>query len=809
MKPSPIETQFARALILWPARRTLNIGISSDALPREDFAAYARRSPFIRNHLTRWTPAISDDDIEAGIRRYMKRRPWLDQWYADVLAADHIAIHWSDAQPTLDSFGASAWLKLLGFLDEDALLCFDFAHKRIDLESDRLQDHLRHWRTIARCSDFDLDRITSRGLSDLHVHAGGVRLQQSVWLQLMDVDDAWRRFDALRHAYEEDLEAAEPLRPNQQKPWDPSLRFAALEARRHRKTLLQLLGLPVRPREHPQTSGRHWIGWSPTALLNERTLMAKAWREVLDTRPFSLYSTLDAYLAAKHRFTRLCRQPVFEPNVGLKFFNDRYFRRLEAKTDKQPLRAFAKFRQSHRFTMEPIANACAFLAESHPMRRVELRIAPLPRARDYWRFFSLWNRFCEEQLGHWVKATRSEPMSVGFAVHFKRTASRQRRDGQFSAPRNELLLRELDRATAELRLALSCPRNGQKLDALRRVDVAGNERDAVSATFGIHLPLLRGDPEAHKALDNTRKEHQLPWAPYLEHWRRAQRLGRARPSPVDRRLGLTVHAGEDFADHLEGLYQIGGAVFSCGMVAGDGIGHGLALAQSAKTRGQTCPPSAITTVAHALGALCWLYDLSEKSPGSDRDEMRHLSQQIESLVHVAFKFDVAPPVDAVVTAWRLTFEPHKRLPNSPYFKAAREILARVQGRGEAASQLDQTVYLDRQERLQGLIELARQRLCNEIVRRRIVVEMNPSSNARISGAQNSAQSPTAEILGMIANGLIATVNTDNPGVFATCIENEYAALMDSARQAGMPEGQIRDLLERARQYGVERVYWRE
>lgn len=84
--------------------------------------------------------------------------------------------------------------------------------------------------------------------------------------------------------------------------------------------------------------------------------------------------------------------------------------------------------------------------------------------------------------------------------------------------------------------------------------------------------------------------------------------------------------------------------------------------------------------------------------------------------------------------------------------------------------------------------------------------MNPASNLRISGMASTASSPATVLLQKVANGLLACINTDNPAVFASCIENEYALLLDGLRETMNPSA-ARDLLEKARQIGMETLAW--
>jgi hypothetical protein len=110
-------------------------------------------------------------------------------------------------------------------------------------------------------------------------------------------------------------------------------------------------------------------------------------------------------------------------------------------------------------------------------------------------------------------------------------------------------------------------------------------------------------------------------------------------------------------------------------------------------------------------------------------------------------------------------------------------------------------------RLNEAIEVARGRLLDQIRHRRIVVEMNPASNLRVSGASRLRHSPAVALARHSRDGLLACVNTDNPGVLGSRIENEYALLLQGLNEAGESQAGARDLLEQARRVGMDLVYW--
>ena len=114
--------------------------------------------------------------------------------------------------------------------------------------------------------------------------------------------------------------------------------------------------------------------------------------------------------------------------------------------------------------------------------------------------------------------------------------------------------------------------------------------------------------------------------------------------------------------------------------------------------------------------------------------------------------------------------------------------------------------------LENAVAWAQERLLRRLAENGVILEFNPSSNWRVSRSDNTQDIPYIAILDRMKQHVLATVNTDNPGVFATRIENEYAIILDGLMQprpdgSSMPRGQAIAVLERMRRIGLDKVYW--
>jgi hypothetical protein len=267
---------------------------------------------------------------------------------------------------------------LTNHFDPDALLTLDLACRYgIGERPDQL-DQLEQWRTVPRVGDHELAVLWSRGLSDMHVHVGGIRIAQAAWLELM-VDrlgtevrgslariyrDQVRRFDRDTEdaRFERDMEGA----------------------RRARDELLRRVLRGAVPDPLPRVTSRKWWRWSVENLLQERRMLTAAWWHVVNGNyeTGNVLKCLDIYLVHKHRFFHLVRQPAFVSAPGLRHFGERYFSLLRPATSRDKrlalwrsgnhralkTRSSATLRhpygQSTKIRMTPFGDACQYLLKS-------------------------------------------------------------------------------------------------------------------------------------------------------------------------------------------------------------------------------------------------------------------------------------------------------------------------------------------------------------------------------------------------------------------------------------------------------------
>lgn len=737
---------------------------------------------------------LSRTDSDAALQLFLAGCPDYCDWARAAIAPPAISIDWRAGQPTLAPSSIEQWERLCNDIDGDAMLCFDLIDRYGPAAIQRIPE-LSDWKTIPRASDHELRVLHARGLSDLHVHAGGARIPQAAWMDVMDSLENADDLRELNRAYRDD---------------DPARSFIdeIAQARMVRTKLADAVGVSG---SGGGAGGARWWDWSHHRLVPERLLLARAWAVALghddpaDVKDVT--DRLDAYLGHKNRFMALVRQPIFAGTPGLRLFDTRYVGALWRPSAKRTRRRQPIFRSSMRFHTRREANAAAYMLESPHLRRIELRLAPFRRPIDYLLFFKHWNMAVQE-LGGTFSTPQRPALDIRFAVHFLRTA-RPATDATARSGAARQLIDALDRHTAVLRLAYARATGDQVrlLAPLSRIDMAGQERDTQVVAFALHLRLLRDDPEAMASLEDAAAGH--PCAAVLKHWLELRERGLHRPLVDSPRLGITVHAGEDFADVLDGVHQIAAAIEALDLAAGDSVGHGLALAAPVTATLPARGPMLPRGTQH--DSLCWLLHFIE-TRDRDRRFIGLRGDLAAAVVRSGLDIHSADPAadrtaDATADDFIWTYL-HKQRPRKATYDSASRIRQRlveadylsdaVRGRREMPVPLDQV-----RNGLGEAIRWAQAELVRIATDRRIVIELNPASNVRISGADAPSGSPTVALARATEQGLLACVNTDNPGVFSSCIENEYALLLHGLLAAGATQGEARRILETLRRTGME------
>jgi len=758
----------------------------------------------------------SQKDLEFWIRDLLRVEPGMedrhpvDRLYERLSAALALDVSWSATGPIVPAKAVRTWLGALNDFDESFLLCFDLLRGRRTFDSP--PPIPARWRVVTHVGDVQLDALLEGKATDLHVHLSGTRQAGVTWARIMASERGWADFSALGTQFESELGAC----------WAD----VATRAYEDRRLLCRRLSLPS------PVLRTIWREPAPSRILrDEREFLVRALAHVRRERAGPSALTGEAvdeeealwrYVAAKHQFQRCTRQPAFAATPGLTHFDGRFFRATKhnerGRHAARPIGGPPSFRSGKGFARVEHEAAARVLAEEGCLAEVELRISPFDRVADYLAFLSNWQRI--------LSGLREDPAfgqlpDVRFAVHLVRTHGahekrlervRRRHGGRLATA---ALWRgfhgEIGRQTAVLHRALCDPRHPDLTRLISRIDVAGQERDTPIELFAPYLRLLRGDERAlqlleeivagrwrdgrgHCGASGDRRPNAHDYFVHAAEWRRMVATRRHR----DRTGGpliLTLHAGEDFADPLEGLFQIWAAVETSGMKAGEGIGHALALGASLD---RWCSPFSRLSRLQNWASLLWLrFVLRHIDPAQLwTAEGNVLGELIAKADHALFGARRGERMDRDFERF---YMPGNAIPAIPETIWARGMLDET-----GVSALDRAP-------LRPLVARAQQWLRRHLIDKEIIIEANPSSNIRVSGATRLADLPTVALFEHVRDGLLFCINTDNPGTFASSIRTEYAVLLQGAREraaqrraAGEPalsELEIRGLLQHVREIG--------
>lgn len=747
-----------------------------------------------------------------------------------------VAPQCGESGPRIPIQAIESWLWLSDQYDQDVLLTYWLAFKSNWAER-YVRDGLRRgnerglldWGASCTILDRDMERLLAAGAADMHMHFGGVRSPLVEWLRWTDAA-IWGT------------------------PWEPSPAGAGqtaalaqvrrlLELSRHSESkdgVDTIWGWSIRIDDSAPDENRP--GWLSHRLREERAMLLNAWLELRLHRErahqgsgyaesaertetmWRLHASLDRYATAKAIFMRCKHQPLRLGNPGLAAFVE-YFMRGFGATAKP-------FGESWRGVMRADQlRVFDYLAQSPALRRAELRQEAFARPgmeeprRRYMVALRMWTELEAEAK---VQGTQTVP-DIRFAVHFKRTrkagADNVRFDPEF--PPDVQIRAHFDRESAELQRLRCDGIDGEEMQLvsrIRRIDLAGKERDMAPYPAFFAMRLLRGDALAHACLKPAAAEqHHLAGAGVQPVFR-ASRAAHAEWLDLyeQRRLiadhgmpelGMTCHAGEDFGHPLEGIANVGMVLEGLALGPGDTIGHALALGWDFALFKRMRQGTTYLAEGAQFDSLLWLHRTFAQSwPAvhlAQRAEIetyliaksRHFYSEPCSLhdLHelVAMRYGPCPPPPDKTADKRVDqFNP----------TALDLFRSEVWKKSCYERRAEKTACDPLFNRLDGLGGIAQQRVLDTIREQGVIVEINPSSNLRISRAPSLAEAPFIRLVRELAPHRCICINSDNPGVYRTRIEQEYAIVYAGLIQSGVPRAEALGWLEDMRVTGMERVY---
>ncbi|MCI4662396.1 MAG: hypothetical protein MRY63_11335 [Neomegalonema sp.] len=763
-----------------------------------------------RNHLLSIEDAEAIfDDLSEGTASRIPLLKTLQQ----ILTHSKLRIHFEDDEPTIDLNNLHIWHQITSRLEPDTLICCELARRgwANDLEK------LSNWGIVTGISDRDLATLTRRGLSDLHVHLGGIRSPHLLWLDIVagEVPPQEMKFFQGRGA------ANARFRENLIEDLKRVRRLWASPRGDGEIVDQGALNIPVILADNP---GKQ----QEVRLLRERKLLLRGFARIgsdYDDGALATERALKWYIRVKSRFICNLQQGI-ETSVGLAAFRGIFSSSIRAvpRSIRKSIqrnamvgagiygRSFIVGGYSGGATIpsrqiRQLDDAFFVIGQSQKkLRRLELRAGPCATPQEYYGFLQAWDKFSKTHLSLPASsADRGEP-EIRFAIHFKRSLARRANFQKFilTLDRESAVLHQFRKWALDHQFA-----PGDLGSKIARIDFAGQERSLPSYHVAFVSNLLRGDHESHMALERLTIAQQRDGAQVqYPNWCTLCRQGRSAPLMQSRQLGVTCHSGEDFAQVVEGVHEIWSSVSLLNMRSGDTIGHGLALAVDPEQHRESRPGQIMTQEGKQFDAYAWLYTLSMRENANHGG--RPLRRLEEFLWRTAETIYGSLENIPSLRVFELLNE-SRRFPIAPEQPGWPGIVKRLHEQEAHSDEIIKrrlkpvpvaTIGPD----LDELVSWAQERTHQELRDRGVILEFNPSSNWRMHGALGPENLPFLPLLATTKGRTLATLATDNPGVYGTRIENEYAITFDALRKSDVDREEALAILEQLRQIGIERVY---
>lgn len=284
----------------------------------------------------------------------------------------------------------------------------------------------------------------------------------------------------------------------------------------------------------------------------------------------------------------------------------------------------------------------------------------------------------------------------------------------------------------------------------------------------------------------------------------------------------TYHAGEDFEHVLSGMRAVYEAILFLDMQSGDRIGHATALGLDPDLS-QNMP--AFCEKGHWLDNLVWLsYYISKQEVL--REHIGYVSilyNYIQKLYNEIYG-DTCPELYILWDAWEMrkldiTLVNEELLYTEKHTKEEFHMIAKAKNNKVAFEEFEKyhnkkyrkawhtRINIDSSIVNSELLRAVQDAIILELRRKNIAIEVLPTSNVRISHYTQTQNHHVVRWLSQENHRPVPHVvlGTDDPGIFATNIRNEYAILLNILHKkypsdSEKPYKILQDLIRNGRSY---------
>lgn len=390
---------------------------------------------------------------------------------------------------------------------------------------------------------------------------------------------------------------------------------------------------------------------------------------------------------------------------------------------------------------------------------------------------------------------------VGLIFHFIKRRDDSVTSFVQSTCRHSKLRREVRRQALAIQRLCRNQRLGKHIIG---IDAAGPEIEAGPEVFAPIIKWLRDQPtqalEPKWIRSNLKQSHDF-----------------SKP------MGLTYHVGEDFRHLLSGVRAIDEAIRFLGMHSGDRIGHGLALGIEYKSWCNRVEGLVVMPRGQRLDDLVWMRTKLAAATSTFAGCLFEIDQEIEQLAREIYfpdheRTSKIPSLQVMHEAWNMRgYDPlrilNRELPCGWTVRDSPKLITDAfalyydyhfdAGQRRRYNEFVRIPLTESVDDWHAMITWLQDQILRELARKRIAIEINPTSNLCIGSLACMTEHPVfrwhpPEHSDTAIRPFIL-VGSDDPGVFGTELLFEYATLSKAAEERGATPREISAWLSELRE----------
>ncbi|MCT4584201.1 MAG: hypothetical protein N4A54_04670 [Peptostreptococcaceae bacterium] len=307
-------------------------------------------------------------------------------------------------------------------------------------------------------------------------------------------------------------------------------------------------------------------------------------------------------------------------------------------------------------------------------------------------------------------------------------------------------------------------------------------------------------------------------------------------------IGFTYHVGEEFRDIISGLRHVDEVVEKLEFKSGDRLGHAVVLGVDIDKWVYDNEVITISNKDYLLN-LVWEWSLYNKDyKMRDCDNISYLENQILKVANNILGFNEGLSVDDLAYFYDRLFDddlendvymykdscPISLFTKKRYYlrdnnikelghsskkelyeelkdvKWSRELIKWANDCEYFAEGFDGTVEINVNNYIKEKYKRLQLYMQDKIQSRGIILELNPSSNLTICDFNQFEDYHILKLNAPDKEHAIVTLNTDDPSIFNTSLENEYSLMFDLAMKTeNYTRIEVLNWLDRLRQYSMD------